>query len=111
MSLFFWKKNKNIDIFASDLANDFYSYIQPASVKAYFQSALKKGKEDKKIKKVVEDNLQNLVKKIQQYRVTANLGTYGKARFQLKFNERLKELGYDKDTVTRLSEYILTRTP
>lgn len=111
MSLFFWKKNKTIDIFANQLANDFYSYVQPASVKAYFQSALKKGKEDKKIKKAVEANLQNLVKQIQQYRVTGNLGTYGKARLQLKFNERLKELGYNKDTVARLSEFVLTRTP
>lgn len=109
MSIFFWKKNKSIDIFANELANDFYSYVQPKLVKDYFQSALIKGKEGKKNKKVVEDNLQSLVKQIQQYRVTGNLGTYGKARFQLKFDERLRELGYDKETVTKLSEFVLIK--
>jgi hypothetical protein len=107
MSLFFWKKNKNIDTSASNVANEFYSYISPSSVKKYFESSPDKSKQDKKLRKAVETQLLTLVNQIHQQRITLDLGTYGKARFQLKFNERLKELGYDSVTVSKLSEYIL----
>lgn len=107
MGLLFWKNNKNIDIFANQLANEFYSFVQPKAVITYFQSTLSKDKDGKKIKKMVETNLSSLVKQIKQFYTINHLGTYGKARLQLKFNERMKELGYDKATVEKISEYIL----
>ena len=110
MSLFFWKKNKGIDIFANKLANELFSSVQPQSIKDYFHAS-SKDKSAKKNKKNVDANIQGIIKQIQQFRVTHSLGTYGKARLQLKFNERLKELGYDKDSVSKLNEFILVNTP
>lgn len=110
MNLFFWKKNQTIDIFASKIANDLFSAVQPQSIRDFFQGAAK-DKNAKKSRKTVEVNLQNVTKQIQQFRVTNSLGTYGKARLQLKFNERLKELGYDSDIVSKLNEFILVKIP
>ena len=110
MSIFFWKKNKIIDVFANELANDFYSHVDSEKVRLYFGKGLK-GKEHKKDKKKLETNLLNLTKQIQQFRITNELGTYGKARFQLKFNSRLQELGYEESTVKKLSDYILVQIP
>lgn len=110
MNLFFWKKNKVIDIFASQIANDLFSVVQPQSINDYFQST-SKSKEAKKNRKNVETNLLNVTNQIKQFRISNTLGTYGKARLQLKFNERLKELGYDVTVVSRLNEFILVKIP
>jgi hypothetical protein len=111
MSLFFWKNNKMIDVFAMNLANDFFSIVQPALINGYFSESSTKDKKAKKDRKTVETNLAVLIKKIQQFRSTNKLGTYGKARLQMSFNNRLKELGYDASSIRQLNEYILVRIP
>lgn len=110
MNLLFWKKNKDIDIFANDIANELFSMVQPDSIRDFFQGSSK----DKKLKnerKKVEANISGVIKKIQQFRAANSLGTYGKARLQLGFSNRLQALGYDPDTVRELNEFILVRIP
>jgi hypothetical protein len=110
MKLFFWKKNKDIDIFANTIANDLFSMVQPDSINDYFKGSSK----DKKIKnnrKKVEANISIVIKKIQQFRAANSLGTYGKARLQLGFSNRLQDLGYNPDVIRKLNEFILVRIP
>ena len=110
MKLFFWKNNQTIDVFANNLANDLFSVAQPQSVRDFFQSS-SKDKNAKKNRKNVDANISFAIKQIQQFRQTHSLGTYGKARLQLGFNNRLAELGYDADVISELNEYILVRIP
>ena len=110
MKIFFWKNNQAIDVFANNVANDLFSVVQPQSIKAFFKSSAK-DKQAKKNRKNVEANVTVAMKKIQQFRSTNALGTYGKARLQLKFNKRLQELGYDIDVIRELNDFILVRIP
>lgn len=108
MQLFFWRKNKQIDTFASTLANDLYSAVQPDTALTYISGINEKSnKGDKKI----DRRLQDLVFRIQEFRVQHSLGVYGKARLHLTFTERLKELGYEPKVAEKLNELILLRTP
>lgn len=111
MKLFFWKKNKLIDIFANELANELFSSIQSQSFIEYFQKSSNKEKSAKKNRKLIDTKIQNIIKQTQQFRATHSLGVYGKARLHLKFNERLKELGYTSEIVTNLNEIILVKMP
>ena len=110
MKLFFWKKNKSIDIFANELANELFSSIQPQSFNEYFQKSSNKEKSAKKNRKIIDTKIQNIIKQIQQFRTTHSLGVYGKARLHLKFNDRLKELGYASEIVTSLNDILLVKT-
>ncbi len=110
MNLFFWKKNRNIDIFASDLANEFYSRVQPDAAHSFFEKT-PKDKHEKKSRKQTEATIQDAIKRLEQFRITNSLGVYGKARFHLKFTERLKELGYGADIAKRINEFIMLKTP
>ena len=110
MKLFFWKNNQAIDVFANNIANDLFSVVQPQSIRDFFQGS-SKDKKGKKDRKNVEANISIATKQIQQFRATNSLGTYGKARLQLGFNKRLKELGYDTDVIRELNEFILVRIP
>ena len=107
MGLFFWKKNNVIDKFANDLANELYSDIQPQLIAEYMS-----GEETANVKKYgkkIDNRLSGVVKAVQQFRLTHSLGVYGKARLQLKLNERLEELGYEKKAIDKLNRMILLR--
>lgn len=110
MKILFWKNNQAIDVFANNIANDFFSVVQPQSIRDFFQGT-PEDKKEKKNRKNVEANIFIATKKIQQFRATNSLGTYGKARLQLGFNKRLEELGYDSDVIRKLNEFILVRIP
>lgn len=110
MSLFFWKKNKVIDIFASNLANEFFSAIQPEVARSYFSKPAT-DKREKKMIKNIDDKIRDIIKKIEQFRASNSLGVYGKARLHLKFTERLKDLGYDNHVATKINEHIMLKTP
>ena len=107
MGLFFWKKNKVIDQFANDLANELYSDIQPKLMAEYI-SGDDTG-DVKKYGKKIDNRLSGVVKAVQQFRLTHSLGVYGKARLQLKLGERLDELGYEKAVIDKLNRMILLR--
>jgi hypothetical protein len=108
MQLFFWKKNRQIDAFAHNLANDLYSTVQPDAALAYAtQSASKSKKSDAKTARKLDD----LIMQVKQFRLDNSVGVYGKARLHLKFMERLKELGYQDKVAEKINEVIMLRTP
>jgi len=110
MSLFFWTKNKQIDVFASTLANEFYSLVQPQVAKDYFDTS-SDDKDARKARKIMGGRLQEVIREVDQFRTNNSLGVYGKARLHMKFAERLKELGYDANTVTKINELVMLSTP
>lgn len=104
MGLFFWKNNKAIDAFAKTVAEDLFSHVRPDVAKRHILGAAKKAKkQDRRIEHKFADVTQQLAR----FAETQSLGIYGKARLQMKFNERLNELGYDADVVDRLAENML----
>ena len=108
MGLFFWKDNKKIDAFANAVADDLYSHLQPKVAEQHFRGiAQKSKKKDHKI----EQRLAGIVDQMRQFRQAHSLGVYGKARLQMKFNERLQELGYDVLVTNKLVDLILLRLP
>jgi len=116
VNIFFWKKNREIDAFAYQLADALYSDVLPAAADEYIAEAVTaaKGKAAKKandLDKRVSHRLNDIITRIQQYRATRSLGVYGKARLHLTFTERLKELGYHPNTAKELNMLILLRTP
>ena len=113
MNLFFWKKNNTIDVFASSLANEMFSTVQPMTANDYFTKLIKnkKIKKERKEKQQMDYQLEYTVKQINQFKTINSLGVYGKARLHLKFSERLKELGYDEVTTKKINDMLLVRTP
>ena len=106
MGLFFWKKNKVIDEFATKVADEFYSRVLPNHAVKYFD-----GKTDKKKSKEIESLLNTLVRDVNQFRDQESLGIYGKARLHLTFMERLKELGYNETTSKEINKVVMVVSP
>ena len=108
MGLFFWKDNRKIDAFAVAIADDLFSHVRPEDAKRHLQGEMVKSK--KKSSKI-DQRLAVIISQMKAFRDTNNLGVYGKARLQMKFNERLLELGFDVEDTNRLVDIILTRLP
>jgi len=114
MNFFFWKKNKQIDIFAILLADEFYSHIQP-QVAIDFVKETTRGRKQSgttnrqniRINKILEDSARQIIAFKEQH----SLGVYGKARLHLIFMQRLNQLGYSEDITKYLNEIILVRSP
>ena len=85
-----------------------FSTVQPEAAHAYVEETDEKRK---KANKKVERKVQDIVFRVQEFRVQHSLGVYGKARLHLTFTERLKELGYDPKVAEKLNELILLRSP
>ena len=113
MNLFFWKKNKAIDVFANELANELFSTIQPSSAKKLFEESegFSSKKQLRKAEDKMDKEIQNIIKKVNQFKVINSLGVYGKARLHLKFKVRLEELGYDGVIVNKLNQIVMLKTP
>lgn len=110
MNLFFWKKNTLIDNFAIALANELYSVTPPDRAIEYFSNNNNK-KQAEKIHKNLDNQIKISIISIKQFKNKNSLGIYGKARLHLKFMERLKELGYDKNISKRINDLLLISTP
>jgi hypothetical protein len=106
MGLLFWKNDRKIDLFASALAEELYSQVQPEVAQAHFKGAAHKSKK-KQLK--VEQKLAGTVYQMKKFIDTNSLGVYGKARLQKGFSDRLLELGYDADVTRNLVEMVLLR--
>jgi len=107
MGLFFWKNNRTIDEFAQGVADDLFSFVTPELAEQHVGG--KTGKWPKKQQVRVEQKFADVVVQFQRFTKANSLGIYGKARLQQAFNERLGELGYPADVVTRISESLLLR--
>lgn len=110
MSLLFWKKNKIIDSFASELASELYSNLQPQIAKQFFEGA-SDNKQMKKNEKKIRNEIQGVIKKINEFKFINSLGVYGKARLHLKLKLRLEELGYEQQIANKLNEIVMVKTP
>lgn len=114
MNLFFWRKNLTIDTFASGLADEFYSQIQPEMAEQFFQGVISKEnkvKKDVKLRANVENSFSKAIEQIDYFRQIHSLGVYGKARLHLSFMERLKTLGYADELAKRVNEFLMLKTP
>ena len=108
MGILFWKDNRKIDAFAVAVADDLYSHVRPEDASQHLKGkALKSKKKNRKI----DERLAGTINQMRSFRDANKLGVYGKARLQMKFNERLLELGYGVDDTNRLVDIILTRLP
>lgn len=116
MNLFFWRKNKGIDQFAFQLADEIYSTIDPKTAQQYLSQTVESSKKSdlkkqEQLQQKVTRSLNNAIMRIQQFRQLHKLGIYGKARLHLTFIERLKELGYPVAVAEEINKLILLRTP
>lgn len=108
MGLLFWKDNRKIDAFAQAIADDLFSYVQPDVARQHVF-----GGNEKRSKKQVaktDQKFTDIVRQIERFTESNSLGVYGKARLLKKFNERLEELGYSTDVVTKITESFLFRS-
>lgn len=110
MNIFFWKKNKLIDLTANILADEFYSQTQPQHVIDYFKGAPRDNKYRKKNRQL-ESILAKTTGQINAFRKESAIGVYGKARLHLTFMNRLIELGYPEEIAKQINEMLLLRTP
>lgn len=116
MTILPWQKNKEIDRFANLLADEFFSRIQPELADDHFKNKDKKIENKKELKSVqnstqkVNQALSQAIGEFRKFRESQKLGVYGKARFHMKFMDRLTELGYAKDIAKKLNEEILFKT-
>lgn len=124
MPIFFWKQNKKIDQFATQLADELFSMVPPEMAADLMLDANeaggKKGKAKSGGKKYKRqgagaakmDALMNeIISKIIEFRTRLKLGVYGKARLHMQFRARLLELGYDERLSKSINEEIMLRTP
>ena len=116
MAILPWQKNKEIDRFASLLADELFSRIQPDMANEYFKdkNASIDSKKDLKHKmnkaQNIDQALGSVIAEFKKFRESEKLGIYGKARLHMKFMERLAELGYAQDIAKKLNEQILFKT-
>jgi hypothetical protein len=116
MALLFWRKNNpQIDAFAQQLANHFFSRLPPKAAERALAGEPEpepRGKSRKKgaapaggLERDAGDAIQQLSRFSAQYK----LGVYGKARLHLQFRSRLIELGYSKDEAAGIDQLMLFR--
>ena len=103
--LFFWRFNKQIDEFATSLADELYSQVTPEMISAANKKA------DKKISKQWDKQVNGVILKINQYKFSHGLGIYRKARLHQTFMNRLEVHGFAKKFVKELNEHLLLNTP
>ncbi|MEJ2362925.1 MAG: hypothetical protein P8Z75_16200 [Gammaproteobacteria bacterium] len=101
----FSHKNKQIDNFAKQLADEIYSHIPPALLEQDDKSA------QKKLNRRIDKELQTAVTNLNNFKLMHKLGVYGKARFHLTFMERLRAHGYPESLVKEINEHLMVKVP
>lgn len=110
--LFWTEKDPQIDAFAQQLANHFYSMLPPRLAEQALAGAERRvastGKRtakaaDPNIERVVTDAIQQL----SGFTTRQGLGLYGKARLHMQFRTRLVALGYSKDEARGIVQMLL----
>ena len=105
MGILFWKrKNPQIDAFARAAADELFSYVNPEEASRHFS-----GEKEKKKKKQrsIENHIRGVILQMHDFSEENSLGIYGKARLQMKFSDRLIELGYEEAAAKKVVESIL----
>ncbi len=102
---FLFGKNKAIDGFATQMADDLFSAIPQDVAQQYLG-----GKTDKKKTKAADSRMHDLAIRFRQFKLNEKLGVYGKARLHLTFMTRLESLGYDENLTKKINEVILLKS-
>ena len=122
MALFFWQKGKLVEAFARTLADDVSSVMRPEAVTEYLtlsanmhtstqKNPAKKSKKTISGAVAVEQQLDDAVKRVNQFKQEHSLGVYRKARLHQLFTDRLTELGFPPELANDLNRVILMQTP
>ena len=104
MGIFARKTNRKIDAHALAYADDLFSYVQPDIAREHFLGG---GKLSKKKAAKVKQKFIDIEQQMKRFAESNELGIYGRARLQKKFNERLEALGYDIELINTITEKLL----
>lgn len=100
-----FKKNKQIKIFAEELATELFSLMPADAAKEYHENIGTDAAS--KYQKTVD----NAILRLAQFKKLNKLGVYGKAKLHQVFLYKLIALGYDKETATKINRLFLLKTP
>lgn len=109
----FWKKNRKIDQVAQELADEFFSQVQPDLAQSFFTDAEDgaagkgAGRKSKSRTGAVLAQLDRTVGRLRLVKEELKLGVYGKARFHMQFMSRLEDLGYSKDLAEQVNRHLM----
>jgi len=101
----FFSINKKVDEFSNSLADELYSQITPDML------ATVNKKSAKKISKQWDKQVDNIILRIHEYKLTNGLSIYRKARLHQTFMNRLEIHGFSKKLIKELNEHLLLKTP
>ncbi|MGV6826297.1 MAG: hypothetical protein ACWA5Q_04925 [bacterium] len=106
--LWFGNKNKEIGIFAKNIAQEFFSHFPPSMFED-MEGADKKAaqKAKKQYERVMGDVVQHMIK----FKSDHKLKVYGKAKLHLEFTNYLAELGYKQEYCAKVNEEIMVKSP
>ena len=99
MGIFGFLNTREIEDFATGLANDLGRRFPPAS----------EARTDKGVQQQIKVILDGLAARAVRYHDEHKLGIYGKAKLGNVFKWKLKELGYSRDFAERATKEIVTR--
>jgi len=99
MAMFGFLNTREIEEFATGLANDLGRRFPPAS----------EARTDKGVHQQIKVILEGLAARAMRYHADHKLGIYGKAKLGNVFKWKLKELGYSPDFAERATKEIVTR--
>jgi hypothetical protein len=99
MSFLKWFDTRELQQFATDLANDLGRRFPPAS----------EARTDTGAKNQIRVILEGLAARAARYQDEHKLGIYGKAKLANVFRWKLTELGYSKDFVESATKQVVTR--
>jgi hypothetical protein len=102
---FLFKKNKRIDDFAAQMADEFYSAIPKDAIGDCLGN-----KKDKRKAKAFDNKINDMALQLQQFKLREKVGVYGKARLHLAFMTRLELLGYEQGLAKKINEMILIKS-
>jgi hypothetical protein len=113
LNILFWKNNKVIDAIAIELADEFFSQVQPQLALEFLNNPIQDSKSSKKKKnpKKIDRAINKLASDVTAFRKHHSLGVYGKARLHMNFMKRLNELGYPEQVTKQINEMVMLRSP
>ena len=101
MSLFFWRDNKALDAFSISLADGFSRKFSPQKISEMGAS--------RNARRVVEREVEDILRKLAQYKAEQRAGIYKTARLQNTFTYRMKELGYPEEIIKMFNHLMLSK--
>jgi hypothetical protein len=99
MKLFGFTSSKTVDAFAKELAHEFANRYPLSGKKELKKSSLEKQ---------IERSLSEFYAKAKAFKQEHKLGVFKRARLAKTFQDEMRVLGYDADTVTKITTGLVT---